>query len=335
MKVLVTGASGFVGRHVVASFLAAGHEVRAMVRPSAALDGVDWADRVEVARADVRTTHGLEAACAGVDAVVHAAARMGGPEAAQFETTVAGTERLLGAARSAGAARVILASSYAVYDWSAIEGSLTEHSPVVGERRLWRRGPYTVAKVWQERVARRMAAEGAFELTVVRPGFVWGREHVLLSGMGQRYGPLYVVFGRSTLLPLTYVENCADAFVAATAAAGGETFNVVDDEPVTALRYTREYVWRTDPARRVVAVPYGSARAVSRLASALGERLFSEGGELPDVLVPERLEAQFKPLRFPNDKIHMQLGWRSRVSFDDALSRAYGERPGPATPELP
>ncbi len=95
MKVLVTGAGGFVGRHVVASFLEAGHDVRAMVRPSAGLDGLGWADQVEIARADLRTSRGLEAACTGVDAVVHAAARMGGPEAAQFETTVAGTERLL------------------------------------------------------------------------------------------------------------------------------------------------------------------------------------------------------------------------------------------------
>lgn len=335
MKVLVTGAGGFIGRHVVASLLEAGHEVRALVRPSAALEGLPWAGEVEIARADLRISRGLEAVCAGVDVVVHTAARMGGPEAAQFETTVAGTERLLEALSAAGAARVVLASSYAVYDWTAIEGALTEDSPVVGER-LWRRGPYTVAKVWQERVARRMAAEGAFELTVLRPGFVWGRDHVVLAGMGQRYGGLYVVLGRSTLLPLTYVENCADAFVAATADRGvGETFNVVDDEQVTALRYTREYVRRTGAPGRVVSVPYGLTLRSSRFAAAVGARLFADGGEPPDVLVPERLEAQFKPLRFPNDKIHMQLGWRSRVSFEEALDRAYADRSGARTAELP
>lgn len=330
MKVLVTGANGFIGRHVVASFCGAGQEVRALVRPSARLEALPWSGEVEVARADLRTSAGLEEACAGVDVVVHAAARMGGPEAQQFETTVAGTERLLEALSATGGARVVLAGSYAVYDWSAIEGRLTEESPVVQEN-LARRGPYTVVKVWQERVARRMAAEHGFELTVLRPGFVWGRDHVVLSGMGQRHGGLYVVFGRSTLLPLTYVENCADAFVAAGVEEGaaGETFNVVDDDPVTARRYTVEYLRRTGSSGRVVWMPYGLALAASRLASAAAARLFPEGGELPDVLVPERLEAQFKPLEFPNDKIRSELGWAPRVGFEEALARSYPARPGP------
>lgn len=325
MKVLVTGANGFIGRHVVDSFLKTGHEVRALVRQSVTLDGMAWEGQVEVARADLRSSRDLDRACSGVDAVLHIAARMGGGEPEQFETTVAGTERLLEALRAAGGARVVLASSYAVYDWSAIEGRLTEDSPVVREN-VFRRGPYTVAKVWQERVARRMATEEGFELTVLRPGFVWGRDHVVLAGMGQRYGGLYVVFGRSTLLPLTYVENCADAFVAATVdgAAVGETFNVVDDEPVTARRYTTEYLRRTGTPGRVVSVPYGSVLAISRLGSAVGARLFPDGGDLPDVLVPERLEALFKPLQFPNQKIRSGLGWSPRVSFEEALRRSYG-----------
>lgn len=328
MKVLVTGANGFVGRNVVASFLRDGHEVRALVRPRTALEGLPWADAVEVARADLRVARDLADACAGVDAVVHIAARMGGSESQQFETTVAGTERLLEALRGSGAARVVLASSFAVYDWSAVEGRLTEDSPVVQEG-LVRRGPYTVAKVWQERVARRMAAEAPWDLTVLRPGFVWGRGHVVLSGMGQRYGRLYVVFGRSTLLPLTYVENCAEAFVAATVddAAAGETFNVIDDELVTARRYTAEYVRRTGASGPLVSLPYGLALALSRLGSALGVRVFGEGADLPDVLVPARFEAQFKPLEFPNDKIRARLGWRPRLDFAQALERAYGDHP--------
>lgn len=327
MKVLVTGANGFIGRHVVERFVEAGHDVRALVRPSATLSGLPWTGQVEIARADLRAARDLDRACSGVDALVHIAARMGGSEAQQFETTVAGTERLLEAFRGAGGARVVLASSYAVYDWSAIEGSLTEDSPVVRER-LWRRGPYTVAKVWQERVARRMAAEGAFELTVLRPGFVWGRDHVRLAGMGQRYGGLYVVFGRSTLLPLTYVENCADAFAIATPIDGaqGETFNVVDDEPVTSRRYTTEYLRRTGTPGSVVSLPYGSALAISRLGSAVGARIFRDGGHLPDVLAPARFEALFKPLQFPNDKIHARLAWTPRVRFEEALLRSYPPR---------
>lgn len=324
MKVLVTGANGFVGCHVVAAFLARGHEVRALVRPSADVSARGWPVEVEVARADLRLSRALRETCVGVDAVIHLAARMGGSETQQFETTVGGTERLIEAMRDTGTRRFVLASSYAVYDWSAIEGALTEASPVVGNR-LVERGPYTVAKAWQERVTRRLATEEGFELTVVRPGFVWGRDHVWLSGMGQRYLGVHVVFGRSTLLPITYVENCADAFVTATVqdSARGETFNVVDDEPVTTWRYTAEYLRRTGTPGRLVAVPYPAALAASRVGAAVGRRLFAGGGDLPDLFVPARVEAQFKPLAFPNDRIHA-LGWRPRWSFDEALERSYG-----------
>lgn len=325
MKVLVTGANGFIGRHVVASFLQHGHDVRALVRPSASLDSLEWRQHVEIARADLRTSAGLALACDGVDAVVHLGARMGGSEAQQFETTVVGTERLLQAVRAKGASRVVLASSFAVYDWSAIEGSLTEDSPIEALN-LVRRGPYTVAKVWQERVTRQMADQNGFELVVLRPGFVWGRNHTVLSGMGQRYGGVYVVFGRSTLLPLTYVENCAEAFVAATVGRGakGQTFNVVDDEPITTRRYTVEYLRGGGARGRVICVPFGVALAASRLGSIAGTRLFGQNSDLPDVLVPERFEAQFKPLRFPNTRIKSGLGWSPAIGFEDALVRTYG-----------
>ena len=328
MKVLVTGANGFIGSHVVTAFLARGYEVRALVRPSADVGPRRWPAEVEVVRADLRLSRGLSDAGSGVDAIVHIAARMGGSEAQQFETTVGGTERLIHAMRGSGVDRFVLASSYSVYDWSSIEGELTEASPVV-EDHLVERGPYTVAKVWQERVTRRLAAETGLDLTVVRPGFVWGRDHVWLSGMGQRYLGVHVVFGRSTLIPITHVENCADAFVDATVKDGAlhETFNVVDGEPITTWRYTDEYLRRTGTPGRLLSVPYPAALAVSRLGAAVGRRIFGAGNDLPDLFVPARVEAQFKPLSFPNDKIRA-LGWRPRWRFEEALERSYGPPAG-------
>lgn len=326
MTVLVTGANGFIGAEVVRAFLRRGIAVRGLVRPSSAVDGLAPLRDLEIFRADLRTSSDLSDACRGVDAVVHLAARMGGDEAAQFETTVRGTERLLEAVgASASAPRFVLASSFAVYDWTAAEGRLTERSPVVGHD-LGERGPYTVAKVWQERVARRMARERKFELVVLRPGFVWGPGHVTLSGMGQRYGPLRVVFGRDTALPLTYVENCAEAFVEAALArrVAEPTYNVVDDERVTSRRYTREYLDRTGSREGLLAVPYPLALSVSRLGNRVGRRMFPPGRGLPDNFIPRRMEAQFKPLEFPNDRARDVLGWRPRVAFAEALEAAYG-----------
>ena len=120
MRVLITGANGFLGRHVVAEFLRRGHAVRALVRPAARLDDLGWPEPVEVVRADLRVSRELAAAFAGVDVLVHLAAAVTGGEDAQLAATVVGTERLLDAMARSQTGRLVLASSFSVYDWGAI-----------------------------------------------------------------------------------------------------------------------------------------------------------------------------------------------------------------------
>src|SRR5262249_9108498 len=75
LTVLVPGAAGFLGRHVAAALLARGHRVRVLVRPATSIDGLPWAGRVEVSRADLRSPRGLDGAFEGIDVLVHLAAR--------------------------------------------------------------------------------------------------------------------------------------------------------------------------------------------------------------------------------------------------------------------
>ena len=188
MKALVTGANGFLGRHVVDALKARGHAVRAMVRPAARLQDLRWAPSVEITRADLRSTRDLEPAFDGIDTLVHLAAAVSGGDDAQFASTVVGTERLLGAMARTSCKRVVLVSSFSVYDWSAITGTLDEQSPLEPVPDLYQRDGYTIAKAWQERVTRRAAEQHGWELTVLRPGFIWGRDHAYVAALGQRVG---------------------------------------------------------------------------------------------------------------------------------------------------
>ena len=95
MRALVTGANGFLGRHVVDALLARGIEVRALVRPAAHLEALGWPSSVDVFRADLRSSRELRRAFEGVDMLLHLAAVVSGGEDAQFAGTVGGTERLL------------------------------------------------------------------------------------------------------------------------------------------------------------------------------------------------------------------------------------------------
>lgn len=323
MRVLVTGANGFLGRAVVAAFLEKGYGVRALVRPAAKVDGL-WDDRVQIVRADLRLPLTPDELFEGTDVVVHLAADIIGGEEEQWASTVVGTERLLAAMNTSEIKRLVLASSFSVYDWSAAGTVLTENTPIA--RNLVERGGYATAKVWQERLVRRAVDAYSLQLTVLRPGYIWGQAHEYPPGVGQSMGRVHVVMGGLTRLPLTYVENCADCFVAATESqqAIGGTFNVIDDDGVRAWRYMGEYLRRTGtPGMRVV-VPYGLSLRLVRLVQKTSKRVFHGKGKLPSVMMPARFEARFKPLRFPNTELREVLGWHPRHNFEDALERTYG-----------
>jgi nucleoside-diphosphate-sugar epimerase len=325
LKVLITGGNGFLGRHVVAEFLRRGHDVRALVRPAARLDELGWPGSVEVVRADLRVAKDLAAAFDGVDVLVHLAAAVTGGEDAQFAATVVGTERLLDAMARSQTKRLVLVSSFSVYDWSAIRGELTEESPLESGADLYERDGYAVAKAWQERVVRRAAEAHGWGLTVLRPGFIWGRGNAYLACLGQKLGPVHLVFGGSTRIPLTHVNNCAHLLATATEdpRAIGATFNVVDDDSVRNWGYLGEYLRRSGAGGFRVPLPYPLAMAGVRLARWTSRKIFRGKGKLPSLLVPCRFEARFKPLRFSNRKVRETLGWQPPLGFADCLRLTY------------
>ncbi len=323
MKVLVTGANGFLGRAVVRVFQERGHAVRALVRPATTVAGL-WDDRVQVVRADLRLPFSPEELFEGVDTAVHLAADVTGGDEEQWASTVVGTERLLAAMCASGTRRLVLASSLSVYDWSATDSALTESTPIATN--LVERGGYARAKVWQERLVRRAADAHSLEITVLRPGYIWGSAESYPPGVGQSIGRVHIVMGGRTRLPLTHVQNCADCFVAATErpSAVGRTFNVVDDDAVRAWRYMGEYLARTGtPGPRLV-VPYGLSLRLVRLVQRASKLIFHGKGKLPSVMMPARFEARFKPLRFPTIELRTVLGWHPPYDFETALERTYG-----------
>jgi len=321
MKVLVTGSGGFLGRHIVEALAKRGHAVRAMVRPNSAPP--PWSDDVEIVRADLRAPGDLAPALEGVDAVIHAAAATSGSEDAQFASTVVATENLVKAILAAETKRLVLISSFVLYDWDRASRVLDEDAPTA--QHIYELGGYTIAKVWQERLVREAARANGLELTVLRPGFIWGEGHAEIAGMGRKFGSLFVMFGPFTRLPLIHVVNCADCVAAATEnpAAIGETFNLVDRDDVSVWRYVREYARRSGLRGVYLPLPYGLGLAVAEIANWVSRRLFGDKGKLPSLLAPRRFRSQFRPLRFPNGKVETRLGWRSPLTFQQALEATY------------
>jgi UDP-glucose 4-epimerase len=325
VKVLVTGANGFLGQHVVSALLARGHQVTALVRPAAKVESLGWPEQVQLFRADLRAARDLETAFEGVDVLVHLAAAVTGGEDAQFASTVTGTERLLDAMARSRCTRLVLASSFSVYDWSRISGKLDESSPIEEGDDLYERDGYSIAKAWQERVTREYADRHGWQLTVLRPGFIWGRDHAYVAALGQQIGPIHVVIGPTAQIPMTHVENCADLFaVAATdPRAIGETFNIVDGHGERIWGFLGDYLKGMRERGIRIPVPYALAYGVVRLAFAT---VFRRNLKLPQILIPCRFESRLKPLRYTNERARSVLGWRPPLSLDECLARTFGER---------
>ena len=319
MKILVSGAGGFVGQFVVDRLLQRGHSVRAIIRPHSPLP--EWNRDVEIFRADLAHDD-LVHAFNGIDAAIHLAVARTESGEAQVKETILATERFLSAMARSPVKRLVQVSSLLVYDWSRADDMLDENSPLLQEP--CNRGPYTIAKVEQERTAKRFAESNGWKLTVLRPGFIWGPGHAEIAGMGRRFGPIFFMFGPQTHLPLCHVMNCADCIAHAleSEAAINDNFNIIDFE-VRVSDYVSEYVMRTGRPWIPMPIPYSLGLAISRMAS------FAARGwnaRLPSLLIPSRFEARFKPLRFTSQKLRERLRWAPLLSLDACFDATYGSK---------
>jgi nucleoside-diphosphate-sugar epimerase len=313
MEILVTGATGFLGRHVVNALSHRGHKVRALYRkpPQQAFL---WSPGLSIKRFSLDLcSDRVDAALTGVDAVIHLAAQVRGSPKAVIENTLNGTRRLLCAMNEVGVTRLVLASSLSVYDWNTATSQLDENSPL--EAHIEKRGAYTIAKYTQEQLVRDLCSFARWNITVLRPGALWGRGCEYPGVIGKVIGPLYLVFGPDRPLPLAYVENCADAFAAVldNPKATGETFNVLEDKMPRAWDYAGEYLLRRLKHGVRIGLPYEATYKVLKVVCSA-----SRASSIPD-----RFEARFKPLQFGNRKLADQLGWRPPFSYEECLLRTF------------
>jgi len=321
VRLLITGGRGFIGRHVATEATRRGHLVQLLAH-------------------DLREPQGLAKHVRSVDAVVHCAAAMSGDLESQRAVNVDGTRNLLAAMSETGITHIVALSTLALYDYDGIPvGSpLDEESPLATD--LASLGSYVITKRRQEELIREHAASNGWQWTILRPGIVFGRDRLWFHHLGLRLSPVWwVCYGGDSLLPLTYVENCAEAIVLALEqkAANGAVLNLTDDDLPDRRRYVRELCRRLEMCPRAVHLPWGVLDAAARSTSWANRVLLRGRAHVPDVLQAARLSARCKPLQYRNARAKTVLGWSPRWTFEQSLDRtlkpAISRRP--AEPEPP
>jgi dTDP-glucose 4,6-dehydratase len=179
LKVLVTGADGFIGSHLVEALVARGVEVRAFVFYNS-FNSWGWLDHapkkvrdaLDVFAGDIRDPHGVKTALKGCDAVLHLAALIAIPFSyhspdSYVDTNVKGTLNVLQAARELGTKRVVHTSTSEVYGTARFV-PITEEHPLQGQ------SPYSASKIGADQLAYSFHASFGLPVVIARPFNTYG-----------------------------------------------------------------------------------------------------------------------------------------------------------------
>ena len=306
MKVLVTGASGFVGNATCARLVTQGMDVIGSVRhlPAQPLPGVDY--RIV---ADLSENTGWREVLKGIDTVIHCAARVhvmretaADPLVAFRAANVAGTEQLARQAAAARVRRFIFLSSVKVNGEGGLVAYRETDPPAPQDA-------YGISKYEAELGLREIAAETGMEVVVVRPPLVYGpgvkaNLHALISALMRGIPlPLGAIHNRRSLVAL---DNLVDLIVTCIKfpAAANETFLVCDGEDLSTPELIRRLARALNRPARLFPMPTAVLMAG---ATILGKR--------------EEAARLCGTLQVNITKARQVLRWAPPVSVDEGLRR--------------
>jgi nucleoside-diphosphate-sugar epimerase len=332
MRVILTGASGFLGGHIAEVFAQQGHHVVSIVRPTSRTDLLQSLG-VELVVSALEDTARLGDVMRGTDVVIHAAAQVDthGFWRDFVQTTVEGTRHVLEAAQQAQVRHFIQISTVGVYGFPPPASvPFTEESPY-GHIHRW--NYYSRAKIEAEKLVRTAQESGRIATTILRPTWVYGpRDTTTLARLvaALRIRRFKWIGDGNNRLSLVYVTDVADAVVRAATnpRALGQVYNVATDETSPTQR---EFLTRIC---QLMELPLPGASVSYGIAYALGF-----GGECVAHLTRYQVCPPLTRLtvllfggnrRFNSEKIRAELGWRPIISFEEGIQQAvawYRRRP--------
>jgi dTDP-glucose 4,6-dehydratase len=310
MKLLVTGADGFIGSHLTEALVRAGHDVRAFVFYNSFnswgwLDdcGSDVKGRFEVFAGDIRDPNGVRRAVQGCDAVLHLAALIAIPYSyhspdTYVDTNIKGTLNVVQAARDFGVGRVVHTSTSEVYGTARFV-PITEDHPLQGQ------SPYSASKIGADQIAMSYYTSFSTPVTVLRPFNTYGPRQsaraviptiITQIANGARQIKLGAVHPTRDF---NYVADTVAGFISALAAenVAGEVINIGSNFEISI----------GDTARAIADVMDADVEIISD-----AQRLRPEKSEV------ERLWAA-------NAKALSLLGWRPEYGGPEGFKRGLAE----------
>ena len=331
--ILITGAAGFIGCRVVNSLLKLGYRnLRCLTRPSSKIARLEEVlaahedtSRVRVITGNLLSADDCPQAVRGAVVVYHLAAGRGEksfPDA--FMNSVITTRNLLDACVAEGKIRrFVNMSSFAVYknNGNPRRGLLDESAPVEDHPEL-RYNSYCFAKAEQDKLVAEYGRRFKIPYVMMRPGWVYGPGNPGIHGrVGIGTFGIFLHLGGGNTMPLSYVDNCADAMALAGLKENvdGEVFNVVDDNLPSSRKFLRLYK-RTVKNFKSVYLPHALTYCLCRFWEWYCKWSM---GQLPAAYNRRMWHANWKSTRYSNAKLKSRLGWKPAISTGEGLRRHF------------
>jgi 2-alkyl-3-oxoalkanoate reductase len=272
MKILVTGGTGFLGRHLVSALLDRGHRVYLMGRNFSGVQNL-IADGAVPVSCDLRDAEAVRAACADMNTVYHMGALVSqwGERSDFFDINVEGTAAVLAGCREHAVKRCIYISSTCVISPGQGQSNGTEQAPY--GRRLT--SLYSLSK---QRAESLVKAATDLQTVIIRPNVIFGPGDKWLAGIVEDACKhrLFQFGNGQNQVDVTYVDNVIHALILALYAvnASNNTYIVTNDEHVVLWDMIRTLLDRLECPNDVRYVPLSIARAV---AAAMEQRATLDG----------------------------------------------------------
>lgn len=314
-NVLVTGATGFTGRHLCDRLLSEGYSVRALVRDTSRAQGLRDAG-VELVEGELEDRDALRRASAGADIVFHVAA-MFRPEnvtlADMRRVNVEGTRNALEAARENGVARFVHCSTVGVHG-DVADGPGDESTPYApGDH-------YQVSKMEGELLALEYQRRGRVPVTVCRPGPIYGPRDTRFLKVTRAVakGRFALVGSGDVVFQLVYVEDLVEGILlcGTVEEAAGGVYILTGDDPVTLRRLFATIAESVGGELPRWHIPYAPVYA----AGVACELLFKPFGLHPP-LYRRRVRFFKNQRRFDISKAQRELGFSPRTPLREAVHR--------------
>ncbi len=332
-RILVTGATGFIGRRVVANLLERGYlNVRCLTRPSSdksrlhrTLPLQTYKTQIEIIEGNLLSQDDCVKIVQDIEVIYHLAAGRGEKSyPGAFLNSVVTTRNLLDACLHNNCTkRFVNVSSFTVYtNCDKARGRCLDELCPVEQQPALRGSPYCYAKVKQEQIIMDYAKRHGLRYVMIRPGVVYGPGNEQIHGrIGIDTFGVFLHLGGSNIIPLSYVDNCAEAILLAGIVDGidGEVFNVVDDDLPSSRAFLKLYKSRVKHFRSLY-VPH----FMSYMLCYLWEKYSGwSKGQLPNVFNRREWHAAWKKTHYSNYRIKQRLGWRQKVTTPEALDRYF------------